>query len=444
MAIKKAKPVFSSSQKRKASDLIDFINQSPTPYHAVEETIARLKKAGFSSLDEGREWDLKANGKYYVVRNGASIAAFVLGRHAPDKGVGFHIVGAHTDSPCLKLKPKPNFEKFNYAQLGVEEYGGVLLGTWTDRDLGVAGRISFEDPRTGKLKNKNVKVNEPIARVPQLAIHLNRNVNDKGLVLNKQKHLPPVYSLIHGKGDPWSKFMAKVSRSAGCRTRDILGFDLSLFDVHEAGFGGQDGEFIFAPRLDNLAMCHAALNALTETSKKKTELTRVSVFFDHEEVGSTSAQGGDSNFLDSILERVHGLNDRQTWFRCLSNSRFISADMAHAVHPNYGEKHDPHHQPLIGHGPVIKNNAKLRYATDGSISSEFVQWCRKAKVPHQSFVNRTDLGCGSTIGPMNAARLGIQTIDVGNPMLSMHSIREMCGTGDHEMMIKVLKTFYSI
>nr|MBC8282281.1 M18 family aminopeptidase [Nitrospinota bacterium] len=292
-------------------------------------------------------------------------------------------------------------------------------------------------------QSKLVRINEPLLRIPQLAIHLNRDVNELGLTLNKQNHLPPIFSLAEKKGSPKNLLEKRIAQKLKCKSTDILNMELSLYDTQPGAIGGAEGEFIFSGRLDNLSSCHAAVQALTE-SKTKDPMTRVIAFYDHEEVGSDSAQGAGSPFLKDVLERLtlESNNPRETFFRSMANSFFISADMAHAVHPNYPEKHDAKHMPILNGGPVIKCNSNQRYATEGVSSVWFETLCKKAGVPVQKFVVRSDLGCGSTIGPITAANLGIRTVDVGNPMLSMHSIREMAGAKDHLPLIKAFKEYF--
>jgi aspartyl aminopeptidase len=429
-----------SNEKKGIQDLLEFIDRSPTPFHAVEEMKNKLIAQGYSELKESDVWELTSNGKYFLTRNDSSLIAFIVGTKTKDAS-GFKIIGAHTDSPNLKLKPNPAYEKSGYLQLGVEVYGGVLLTTWTDRDLSLAGRVIIKDKK--QPHSKLVRFDEPLLRIPQLAIHLNRDVNEKGLTLNRQNHLPPIFSLAGKKGSNKDLLEIRVSQKLKCKPADILNMELSLYDTQPGAIGGAEGEFIFSGRLDNLASCHAALQALTE-SKTKDPMTRVIAFYDHEEVGSDSAQGASSPFLKDVLERLtlKSDNPRETFFRSMANSFFISADMAHAVHPNYSEKHDAKHMPILNGGPVIKCNTNQRYATEGISSAWFEMLCKKAGVPVQKFVVRSDLGCGSTIGPITASNLGIRTVDVGNPMLSMHSIREMSGAKDHLPLIKTFKEYF--
>jgi aspartyl aminopeptidase len=422
-------------KKETNRDLLTFIDRSPTPFHAVQEMASTLSEKGFQELDETDAWGLASNGKYFLTRNGSSLIAFTVGSK-PDNG--FKIIGAHTDSPNLRLKPNAGFAKSGYLQLGVEVYGGVLLSTWTDRDLSLAGRVILGNKK--KPISKLVRFEEPLLRIPQLAIHLNRDVNKKGLLLNEQNHLPPIFSL-QNKSSSDEILLTMISRQLKCRPADVIGLELSLYDTQPGTIAGPEGEFIYSSRLDNLASCHSALHALTESTQKD-PAARVIAFYDHEEIGSETAQGAGSSFLKDVLERITLNDDRETFFRAMAKSFFISADMAHAVHPNYSDKHDSQHMPLINGGPVIKSNANQRYATDGVSSAWFEALCKKAGVPVQKFVVRSDLGCGSTIGPITAANLGIRTVDVGNPMLSMHSIREMAGAKDHELMIKAFKEYF--
>ncbi len=414
-------------------NLLNFIDRSPTPFHAVQKMSDTLSSKDFIELKETDAWKLVPNGRYFLTRNDSSLIAFIVGSK-PE----FKIIGAHTDSPNLRLKPQPGYSKSGYMQLGVEVYGGVLLSTWTDRDLSLAGRVILG----GKKKpfTKLIRFEQALLRIPQLAIHLNRDVNKKGLLLNEQNHLPPIFS-IQKKSAPDEVLKKMIARELKCRTADILGLELSLYDTQPGTVAGAEGEFIFSGRLDNLASCHSAMHALTESTKKDTA-TRVIAFYDHEEVGSETAQAAGSPFLKDVLERITLDEGKEGFLRALANSFFISADMAHAVHPNYSDRHDSQHMPILNGGPVIKSNANQRYATDGVSSAWFESLCGKAKVPVQKFVVRSDLGCGSTIGPITAANLGIRTVDVGNPMLSMHSIREMAGAKDHELLIRAFKEFF--
>ena len=413
--------------------LLEFIDRSPTPFHAVQEITNTLSNKDFIEIKETDAWRLKPNGRYFLTRNDSSLIAFVVGSK-PE----FKIIGAHTDSPNLRLKPQAVYAKNGYLQLGVEVYGGVLLSTWTDRDLSLAGRVVLAGKKNPS--TKLVRFKQALLRIPQLAIHLNRNVNKKGLILNEQNHLPPIFSM-QNKSAPDEVLKKMVARELKCKPVNIMGLDLSLYDTQPGALAGAEREFIFSGRLDNLASCHSAMHALTESTMKD-PATRVIAFYDHEEVGSESAQGAGSPFLKDVLERIILSEKREGFLRAMANSFFISADMAHAIHPNYSEMHDNQHMPIINGGPVIKSNAGQRYATDAMSSVWFESLCKKAGIPVQKFVVRSDLGCGSTIGPITAANLGVRTVDIGNPMLSMHSIREMAGANDHELLIRAFKEFF--
>lgn len=426
-----------------ADDLIDFINAAPTPFHAVAETVRRLKAAGFRELDEGQEWAIAPSDRVFVVRGGTSIAAIEVGQTPPHEH-GFRLMGAHTDSPNLRIKPNAHVERSAQHQLGVEIYGGVLLHTWLDRDLSLAGRVVV---RAGAgLESRLVRFERPMLRIPSLAIHLDRNVNTDGLKLNPQTHMAPITALASGGALDLHDMLAQAVKHEAetVTSSDILAFDLCVHDVVPATRGGARGEYIFAPRLDNLASCHAGLSALL-SSPPPAEITRGIFLFDHEECGSQSTRGAQGTFLRDVLTRVinaHPGGVRDGLHRALHRSVFVSADMAHAVHPNYSDRHEPQHQPLLGGGPVIKSNVNQRYATDAEGHAQFAMWCAEAGIKPQVFVTRTDLGCGSTIGPITASNLGMRVIDVGNPMLSMHSCREMSGSADVAQMIAVLRAFF--
>ena len=415
-----------------AQDLLDYLDASPTPFHAVAQAVERLELHGYRPLDESQPWSTAPEDKLYVVRGGGSLAAFHVGS-VPPSTAGFRLIGAHTDSPNLRVKPNPELKNVGYGQLGVEPYGGVLLHTWLDRDLSLAGRVLLADGSAHL-----VDFRRALLRVPSLAIHLNRNVNTEGLKLNAQKHMAPIVGLSDLSETDLRRLVA--AELDGAEARDIVAWDLMAYDVQPAALSGPGHEFIHAARIDNLASCHAAVTALI-ASQKDAEVTRGIVLYDHEEVGSRSAQGAASDFLRSSLQRLSG-DSAEDYHRAVAQSFLISADMAHAVHPNYADAHEPEHQPLLGAGPVVKINVNQAYATDGESWASFERWAREAGVDTQRFVVRSDLGCGSTIGPITAAELGIRTVDAGNPMLSMHSCREVAATADVPKMIDVMKCYF--
>jgi aspartyl aminopeptidase len=424
-----------------ATDLLSFLDASKTPYHAVRELGRRLIEAGFRQFYEPDAWQAEPGTRGFVVRAGGSVVAFEVGTKPPTEA-GFILIGAHTDSPNLRLKPQPDLTNVGYRQLSVEVYGGVLLSTWLDRDLSVAGRVVFADG-TSEL----VDLERPVCRIPNVAIHLNREVNSVGLVLNAQTHLVPVLGLESEPGGFEALLSEALQRTAssGALPSDVLGFDLCLYDTQRAAFAGAEREFLLSSRLDNLASCHAALAALLAAAPDL-DATRVVALYDHEEVGSQSASGARSQFLSDVLERLarsFSPKDASALPRAISRSLLVSADMAHAVHPNYADKHDKQHRPLLGKGPVIKVNVNQSYASDAPSVAAFSAACRAVDVVPQHFSSRNDSPCGSTIGPISAARLGLRTVDVGSPMLSMHSCREMAAVSDVAPMIRVLTRLFS-
>jgi aspartyl aminopeptidase len=405
-----------------ARDLLAFIHDSPTPFHACATAAARLGAAGFSPVDETSAWPRGQGQRQYLVRDGSLVAWSVPTSASPT--TPFRIVGAHTDSPNLRLKPHPDVERAGAQLLAAEVYGSALFNSWLDRDLGLAGRVSV---RGGRLEL--VKIDRPLARIPQLAIHLDRDVNTKGLVLNSQQHLVPMWDIGTAEPESFRRFLAC---ELGVDADDVLFWDLMFHDVEPGELIGRDEALISASRLDNLASCWAALQAITCEPAIDSGWIKVIVLFDHEEIGSTTNRGAASSLLDTTLERItHGLGgDRDTWHRAIAASICLSADMAHATHPNYPDRHEPGHWIALDGGPVVKTNASQRYATDARSAATFMEACDRAGVPVQQYVHRGDLPCGSTIGPITAARLGIPTVDVGAPQLSMHSARELIATGD--------------
>ncbi len=422
------------------TNLMNYLDQSVTAYHAVINAENVLSAKGFQKLAEKEAWDLKPNCKYYMIRGESALAAWQMGDGTT---AGVRLIGAHTDSPGLHLKPNAQYSKNDYIQLGVEVYGGPLLASWMDRDLSLAGRVILKD--AGQLKIVPFRIDEVLLRVPQLAIHLNREVNDKGLILNKQKHLPPIFTLENLTGDPVDQDLVKIliAQTLQVKKIAIAGWQLECYDTQKANLSGLKQEFLVSGRIDNLTMCHAALNALTSEDYVSPQTSMIALF-DNEEIGSSTQNGAASSFIRDIIQRVADTADsKHALQRSLANSVCISADGAHAVHPNYTEYHDPQHAVKLNRGPVIKVNANHRYATSAITSAMFEQLCEDVNIPVQHYIHKTDLPCGSTIGPITASGLGIPVVDVGNAMLSMHSIRETAGVDDHEMMIKVMQQFFT-
>ncbi len=428
-----------------ALDLLAYIDQSPTPWHCARTSADRLRAAGFVELDERASWDLVPGTGGFVVRDGA-VLIVRLG-HKPPIESGFRLIGAHTDSPGLRLKPAPEVDKAGYRTLGVEVYGGALYYSWLDRDLGLAGRV-FVRGSSVVPEARLVHINKALCRVPSLAIHLNREVNTEGLKLNAQNHLAPMFGMA-AKDQP-SALKRVLGEAAGVEADAIIAWDLALVDTLPAALGGIDDAFVFAPRLDNQASCHAALSAILRAPVA--DATQVVCLYDHEEVGSLTTAGADGPLVELLLARLavggawgqSGIGEAEAFQRAIAQSWHISADMAHAAHPNYEDRHEPQHKPVLNGGPVIKSNSNQRYATNGETAAIFEALCNEVGVPVQKFVTRTDLACGTTIGPIAGGKLGVRTVDVGNPMLSMHSAREQCGTQDVGRMIAVLTRFLGL
>ena len=419
-------------------DLLDFIDASPSPWHVVTTSSERLTKAGFKALNESEAWQLETGGRYFVTRGGSSIIAFTIGQNSLPIS-GFNMVGAHTDSPGLRLKPHAAFSSDGLIRIGVEVYGGPILATFADRDLSMAGRVNV---RTANgFETRLIKFDNPLLRLPNLAIHMNREVNDKGLKFNKQTELPLLFGESANGIEADAQFLGHIAKSIKVEVKDIINFELNVFDTQKGIIWGANQEFIADSQLDNLASCHAALSALL--ANKKPNNTAICALFDHEEVGSESATGASGSFLADIVERISLHLNKEEKLRALANSFFISADMAHAFHPNHAGSYEPCHHVHINKGPVIKTNANQRYATNAESAARFIRLCEHAGVPYQEYAHRTDLGCGSTIGPIVASRLGVASVDVGSPMWAMHSVRESTGVLDHAYMIKVLTTYYS-
>lgn len=409
-----------------ARRMMRFIDASPSPFHACAEAARRLEAAGFARLGEVDGWP-RQPGSFYTQRGGSLVAWSTAAHHQPTDGL--RLIGAHTDSPNLRLKPRPDAGRVGYRQLAVEVYGGALLNSWLDRDLGLSGRVVVRGPDGPEARP--FLVDRPLLRVPQLAIHLDREITSDGLRLNAQQHLSPIWSL----GDPTPGGFARFVADALDVSADaILSWDLMAHDLTPSTLLGADAEMVSAPRLDNLCSTWAGVEALIAVASRDLALPQIPllVLFDHEEVGSTSHRGADSAMLPAIVERLYlGLGGgREDMLRALAASVCCSADNAHATNPNYPDRHEAGHLIELNKGPVLKVNSNARYATDATSAATFVLACEQADVPLQRYSHRSDLPCGSTIGPITASRLGIATVDVGVPQLAMHSARELCGSAD--------------
>ncbi|MCF8150543.1 MAG: M18 family aminopeptidase [Burkholderiaceae bacterium] len=426
--------------RQTALDLIDFIDASPSPWHAVASAEVRLQAGGFTRLEEGARWQLAAGGRHYVVRGGASLIAFVLGSQ-PLAEAGFRIVGAHTDSPGLRLKPRPALGDDGLMRLAVEVYGGPILATFADRDLSLAGRVvlrTASGPRAHLLRFE-----QPLLRLPNLAIHMNREVNEQGLKFDKQTELPLILGLLDVEEGADAFLRSMLADAVKGEAADLLSWELAAYDVQPGSLWGADEAFIASRQLDNLASCHAALAALTASAAPTASC--VAALFDHEEVGSESAAGAGGSLITDVLARIGlalGLDDEDRR-RARAHSFFVSADMAHAYQPNFPAAYEPDHKLRVNGGPVIKSHAGQRYATEAETAARFMDLCQQAEVPCQHYAHRGNLGCGSTIGPIVAARLGIASVDVGSPMWAMHSARESAGARDPAYMIAALAALYA-
>lgn len=430
-----------TEELKKAQELIDFIYESPTAFHAVDSIRKLLLSSGFEEIREEDKWNLKKEGKYFLNKYDSAIVAFVVGKGELEQD-GFKIIGAHTDSPGFKIKPNPDMEvEGEYVKLNTEVYGGPIINTWLDRPLSAAGRVTLKSDNPFSPQIKLLNINKPILIIPNLAIHMNRNINS-GVELNRQKDILPLLSLVNEKFEKGKYLLKVIANELKVKEEDILDFDLYLYEYEKGSIIGLNSEFISCGRLDDLIMVHSGIKALTETDIGNA--TNVMVCFDNEEVGSTTKQGADSPMLASTLERISISmgKDREEYFRALSKSFIISCDLGHALHPNYGEKSDPANRPIINKGPIIKLSANQSYTSDSISSAIYRSICDKAGVPVQVFVNRSDEKGGSTIGPISSSHVNILSVDMGLPILSMHSIRELGGVKDYLYSIESFKEFY--
>ena len=429
--------------RKSALELIDFLYDSPTAYHSVKTIKETLDSNGFNEVKENEKWNLKENGKYYVIKNDSALIAFVIGNDDIEEN-GFKLIGAHTDAPGFRIKANPEMvSEGTYLKLNTEVYGGPILYTWFDRPLGIAGKVTLKGDSPLKPEVRLVNINKPILIIPSLAIHMKRDVNE-GFAVNKQKDTLPLLSLINEKFEKENYLIKLLASELNVNEEDILGFDLGLHEVEKGAIIGLNEELISAGRLDDMWMVFTGIKALINS--KETKSTKVMVCIDNEEIGSLTAQGANSALLLNILERITLAlgKDREGLHRALSNSLMISADLAHAVHPNAEEKHDPTNRPVLGNGPVLKTAASGSYSTDSYNAAIFEGLCKSANIPYQKFYNRSDVRGGTTIGPITSSLLTIPVMDMGAPLLSMHSIRELASVKDNEYTIKLFTEFYNL
>jgi aspartyl aminopeptidase len=415
------------------ADFKTFLDASSTSWHTVKEIANRLAIREFHPLNEEEKWHLELGKKYFVTRGG-TLCAFALPAMKPTQAI---VLGSHTDSPALKLKPVPAYQQANMTQFGVEIYGSPLLTSWLNRDLVLAGRVVIAKS-SGNLEERLVYLDDALFFIPQLAIHLDREVNEKGLQLNKQDHLNPIVGLSEDSKMPFEVLEKLLRRHLSFHS--LLSFELFLVPHEPSRFVGIENEMLASYRLDNLASVHAALSAMGMLDKPAAQKLQLSLFWDNEEIGSRTKEGAASPFLNQILERIsHCLNiNPEEQFLLKNHSLCVSIDMAHALNPNYPKKYEPRHAPLLGKGIVIKYNADQKYASNALSASTIVQACQTLNLPHQSYVCRSDLPCGSTVGPIVAQSTGINTVDIGCPQLSMHSIREVMSTQDYLDLVRLL------
>jgi aspartyl aminopeptidase len=414
----------------------------------VQQIKSQLHANNFQGLCPQEKWKLKSGGKYYVTLNQSACIAFIIGEGAVEKH-GFKIIGTHTDHPALRIKPQPEMIQQGYLKLNTEVYGGPILNTWLDRPLALAGRVSIKSDHPLWPKTRLININKPLLIIPNQAIHINPKVNE-GVPLNRQRDMLPLIKMVEKDFRKDNYLLELLEKELQVSIEDILDFDLFLYDYQRGNLIGIDDEFISTGRMDDLAMVHAGVKALCRA--KPASGINVLACFDNEEIGSSTKQGADSPLLAHTLERIilslhkdkNVLSNREDYFRALANSFFISADMAHAVHPNNPEKHDPTNKPIINGGPVIKINANQRYTTDSESAAVFKRLCRDHNIPVQQFVNRSDERGGSTIGPISATHVNVRSIDIGNPLLAMHSIRELGGVMDHQHITDAFTAFYSL
>ena len=430
-------------EKKLALELVDFLYDSPSACHGVKATQKILDENGFVEIKETDKWNLQAKGKYYVIKNDSALIAFEVGTGDIEEK-GFRLIGAHTDVPGFRIKPNPQMiSEGKYVKLNTEVYGGPILHTWFDRPLSIAGKVSLKGASPLKPETRLVNINKPLLIIPSLAIHMNREVNE-GFKINRQVDTLPLLGLINDKLEKEDYLMNILAEELQVNKEDILNFELGLYEYEKGMLIGMNEELISSGRFDDLWMVYAGIKALVDS--RENAATKVMICIDNEEIGSLTAEGANSTLLNNILERIAlGLGkDREGYYRALANSIMISADLAHAVHPNLGDKHDPTNRPVLEGGPVLKIAASGSYSTDSFNGAVFAGICESAGVPFQKFVNRSDVRGGTTIGPVTAANLTIPVIDMGAPVLGMHSIRELASVKDNYYTVKVFTEFFSL
>jgi len=426
-----------------ANDLIDFISYSPSTFHVVRNIKAALLRKGFKELLPNQAWQIEKEGKYFVAQNDTALAAFIVGMGQPEQD-GFRVIAAHTDSPSIKIKPRPEITVSNaYIKLNVEVYGGAILNTWFDRPLSIAGRVVLKSKNVFQPEVRQFNLKRPLLQIPNLAIHFNRKINE-GVAINEQTDLTPLLACIKSPLEGENYLVNIIAQELNVSPDSILDFELSLYDIQKGCLLGADNEFISSPKLDNLSMIHAGMEGLF--TAPNINATQIMVCYDNEEVGSRTRQGAASPFFKNILERIILKlgGDKEEYQRAIANSFMISADCAHALHPNHTDKSCPTNHPILNKGPVLKYNADQKYCTDAVSAAIFQSLANLASSPLQKFTNRSDLAGGSTLGSISTSQIDFKCVDVGTPILAMHSIRELGGVYDHFNIKNIFNTFYTI
>lgn len=424
------------------SDLMHFLDASPVNFLAAKEICSRLDTAGFKALDPSMAWNLQPGGKYYIIKNGSAVIAFILGTESPASG--YKIISAHSDSPGFRIKPHAEMRcEGGVVKLNTEVYGGPILYTWFDRPLSIAGRVILRSESPLHPHARTIRISRPLLTIPHLAIHFNRAVNE-GNPLSKQKDMLPIIGIINGELESDTLLLNLIAKELKVSVEDILDFDLSLYDTTPSCLLGLNNEFITSGRLDDLSMVHAALTALIGCPESRT--TRIMAIFDNEETGSGTKQGAASPMLINLLHRINGClgGTEEDLMRAIAMSFMVSADNAHALHPNYVEKQDPTNHPVLGGGPVIKINANCKYMTDADSAATFRSICELADVPYQYFVNHSDVAGGSTLGNILTSQIDLRGVDMGAAIWAMHSVRETASATDHAYITRAFSTFYNL
>ncbi|MBQ4531456.1 MAG: M18 family aminopeptidase [Lachnospiraceae bacterium] len=423
-------------------ELMELVSHGVSPFHAVDYVTEQLKEEGYEELRIKDKWKLKKGGKYYIIHHGTTLIAFTIGKEF-EAEQGFRIAASHTDFPCFRIKINPEMTEEKYEKLNVESYGGLILNTWMDRPLSVAGRVALKSNDVFRPNMKLVDLKKQIATIPNLAIHMNRDIN-KGVELNKQTDTLPVVGMFEEEKEKKEFFLKYLAKELGVEKEEIINFDLNLYVAEQPSYVGMEDEFISAPRLDNMTSVHAVQTALLMGERKQG--INVGAFFDHEEIGSKTKQGAGSMLLNHIMEKIYlslGYSELE-YKSAMDSSMLLAVDVGHGYHPNQNKKHDPVNKGALNGGVSIKQAASQSYATDSEGIAVVTQICEKYKIKHAQFTNRSDGTSGSTLGSIASAMLPVMTVDVGVPLVAMHSARELMGSEDQLSLVKLVKEYFAI